>query len=59
MSLEDVEYYRRRAREERELAAKADSAEAATAHSELAMHYEGLVEHLDLLPRTRTETPNP
>jgi hypothetical protein len=43
MSLDDAEYYFRRAREERELAAKAETAEAANAHQELARHYEGLV----------------
>jgi hypothetical protein len=43
MSLDDLEYYRRRALEERERAAKADSPEAANAHQELARHYEGIL----------------
>jgi hypothetical protein len=53
MSFDDIEYYRRRAREERERAAKTDIPEAARAHLDLASHYEALVEHADLLPRTR------
>lgn len=53
MSLDDVEYYRSRARDERELAAKATSAEAAKAHEELAQHYDELVERSEMLPRTR------
>jgi len=53
MSLDDVEYYRFRAREERERAAKADSEEAAKAHAELAGHYDALVERADMLPRRR------
>lgn len=54
MSLDDVEYYRRRALEERERAAKADTREASKAHLELAQHYEGLVERADLLPLKRS-----
>jgi hypothetical protein len=53
MTLDDADYYRRRAREERELAAKADTAEAANAHQELARHYEALVARSDMLPLTR------
>jgi hypothetical protein len=58
MSLEDVEYYRRRAFEERERAAKADSPEAADAHQELARHYEGLVARAELLPPDRKPAAN-
>jgi hypothetical protein len=50
MSLDDVEYYRRRARDERDLAASATTAESAKAHEELARLYEGLVERSDMLP---------
>lgn len=57
MSLDDIEYYRRRAREERERAEKTDIPEAASAHRDLASHYEALVEHADLLPPTRTAAP--
>lgn len=58
MSREDVEYYRQRAREERELAANADSPEAAKAHAELATHYEALVRNADLLPPTHGRAAN-
>lgn len=58
MSLDDVEYYRRRALEEREHVAKADSPEAANAHQELARHYEGLVAKADLLPIKRQKAAN-
>jgi len=53
MSLDNIEYYRRRAAEERERARKTDIPEAARAHRDLAAHYEALVEHSDFLPRTR------
>lgn len=58
VSLDDVEYYRRRALEERERAAKADSSEAANAHQELARHYEGLVAKAELLPVNRASPAN-
>jgi hypothetical protein len=50
MSLDDVDYYRRRALEERELAARSENAEAANAHQELARHYEELVARAEMLP---------
>ena len=53
MLLDDVEYCQRRALEERERAAKADSAEAANAHQELARHYEALIGRLELQPLAR------
>lgn len=58
MSLENVEYYRRRALEERERAARADSSEAANAHQELARHYEGLIARAEMLPPSRGEVAN-
>ena len=58
MSLDDVEYYRRRALEERERAASAENSEAANAHQELARHYEGLVARAEMLPLTRGEAAN-
>jgi hypothetical protein len=58
MSLEDVEYYRQRAREERALAAASENPEAAKIHAELATHYEALVEHADMLPATRRPAAN-
>ena len=54
MSRTDVAYYRRRAREERDLAAKADNPHAARAHIELAKNYEGLVAHQEMLPARRS-----
>jgi|tagenome__1003787_1003787.scaffolds.fasta_scaffold20974344_2 hypothetical protein len=56
MSLEDVEYYRLRALEERRLADQATSAEAAAAHAELAGHYAALVAHADMLPKRHGPT---
>lgn len=53
MSLDDIEYYRRRARQERELVGQALTSEAAKAHEELAALYEGLIERVDWLPSTR------
>lgn len=58
MSLDDVEYYRRRALEERERAAKTDNPEAAKAHLELAGHYDGLVARADMLPPKRDPAAN-
>jgi hypothetical protein len=58
MSLDDVDYYRRRAVQERELAATADNAEAANAHQELARHYEGLVAREEMLPLNRKQAAN-
>lgn len=56
MSLDDIDYYRRRALEERAIAETSDSPEAAQVHLDLAKHYEALVEHADLLPPTRGAT---
>jgi hypothetical protein len=53
MSLQDVEYYRLRANEERRLAEEATGDEAAKAHAELAGHYEALVKHAEMLPKKR------
>jgi hypothetical protein len=53
MSIDDVEYYRRRAREERQRAAKAGDPAAANAHLELAGYYEGIIARADLLPARR------
>ena len=56
--MDDVEYYRRRAIEERERAAKADNAEAAKAHQDLARHYEGIIARAELLPLRRGRPAN-
>jgi len=58
MSLDDAEYYRRRARDERERAARADTPEAANAHQELARHYEQLVARSEMLPLKRDNAAN-
>ena len=58
MSVNDIEYYRRRALEERERAAKSDSPEAANAHQELARHYEGLIARAEMLPLKRGNAAN-
>jgi hypothetical protein len=55
MSIENVEYYRSRAAQERQLAREATSPEAAKAHAELAGHYEALVEHADMLPKAHMD----
>ena len=44
MSHNDLEYYRRRAADERAMAKAADSAKAAAVHQQLACFYESLVE---------------
>lgn len=56
--MDDVEYFRRRAIEERERAAKTDNPEAANAHQELARHYEAPVARADMLPLTRGPVAN-
>jgi hypothetical protein len=53
MSLDDIDYYRRRAIEERGIAARAENRDAAKAHLELAGHYEALVAYAHLLPQNR------
>lgn len=58
MSLDDIEYYRRRALEERERAANAESPEASNAHQELARHYEGIVARAEMLPLKRENPAN-
>lgn len=58
MSVNDIEYYRRRALEERERAAKSDNPEAANAHQELARHYEGLVARAEMFPLKRGNAAN-
>ena len=57
MSLDDIEYYRRRALEERELASKSDSPEAANAHQEMARHYESLLARAEISVPLKRENP--
>jgi hypothetical protein len=51
MFASDLEYYRHRARQERELAKQADRADIAAIHEELAQQYDALIEHSELRPR--------
>lgn len=56
--LNDLDYFRRRAFEERQRAAAAGSPEAASIHQELARHYENLIASADKLPLTQAATAN-
>jgi hypothetical protein len=56
MSLDNIDYYRRRAREERAIAEAAANREIAKVHLDLAKGYEALVAHANLLPPTRDST---
>ena len=53
MPSSDVEYYRQRARAERELAQDAHRADVAAIHEELARQYEALVNRAELRPTLR------
>lgn len=53
MPSSDVEYYRQRASDERELARDAQRADVAAIHEELARQYEALVSRADLRPTLR------
>lgn len=46
----DLEFYRRRARDERDRAREAKRADVAAIHLELAQQYEALIEHGELRP---------
>jgi len=54
----DLAYYRRRALQERECAAKANSSVAANVHQELARHYEKLVARAEMQPLVRASPAN-
>ena len=56
--MDDIEYFRRRALEERERAANADSAHVANTHQELARHYEKLVARSDIRLTSRGKPAN-
>ena len=55
--INDIEYYRERARVERERAAESDRADVAEVHSELARLYEAMVEQPALRSRKLTLWP--
>lgn len=57
MSSLDVEYYRKRASAEREMANDAERANVAAIHAELARQYEALVNRADLRPTLRLAFP--
>jgi hypothetical protein len=50
MSSYDTEYYRQRAEQERTMASRADRANVAAIHEELARQYQALVDRADLRP---------
>jgi hypothetical protein len=51
MSASDLEFYRRRARDERQRAQQSQNADVALIHEELARAYEALIEHDSLRPK--------
>ena len=56
MSFNDIEYYRRRAIDERALALKAERQDVAAIHEELARQYQALVDDAELRPQLRIVT---
>ena len=58
MSLDDIEYYRQRAMDERALALKADRKDVAAIHEELARQYQALVDQAELRPAVRIRSPD-
>ena len=53
MSQSDIEYYRQRAKAERETAKQSNRADVAEIHEELARLYDALIEHEQLRPTMR------
>ena len=51
MFLNDTEYYRRRAVDERAMALKAERHDVAAIHQELARQYQALVDRAELRPK--------
>lgn len=51
MSQSDIEYYRQRAKSERERAKQSSRADIAEIHEELARLYEALIQHEQLRPQ--------
>jgi hypothetical protein len=58
MSSEDLEYYRRRAKIERERARSSSRMDVAEIHEELARLYDALIEHEDLRPTGKVARSN-
>ena len=55
---DDTDYYRERARVERQLAQDVSQAKVAAIHEELARSYEALVSEVELRPRQRLSIPS-
>jgi hypothetical protein len=58
MSQSDIEYYRHRAKAERESAKQSIRAEVAEIHEELARLYDALIEHEQLRPTLHIVSPH-
>jgi hypothetical protein len=57
MFLNDTEYYRRRAVDERAMALKSERQDVAAIHEELARQYQALVDQAALRPTLRASIP--
>jgi hypothetical protein len=57
MFLDDTEYYRRRAVDERALAMKSERRDVAAIHEELARQYQALVDQAELRPQVGMNVP--
>ena len=53
MSSNEIDYYRKRANDERRLALAARRQNVAAIHEELAKHYQALVDQAELRPKLR------
>jgi hypothetical protein len=58
MFLNDTEYYRRRAVDERAMALKSERQEVAAIHEELARQYQALVDQAQLRPNVGMNVPD-
>jgi hypothetical protein len=58
MFLNDTEYYRRRAVDERAMALKSERRDVAAIHEELARQYQALVEQAELRPEVGLTVPH-
>jgi hypothetical protein len=58
MFVNDTEYYRRRAVDERAMALKSGRQDVAAIHQELARQYQALVDQAQLRPRVRMGVPH-
>ena len=58
MFLNDTEYYRRRAVDERAMALKSERRDVAAIHEELARQYQALVDQTELRPKLSMSVPH-